>query len=88
MKTTIALLISLAVCGFTLTTNASAQSRADCRNMCGISLVPGIPEQGKQQTTREQNSCYRTCMQRTPRAGTPPATVGSRPRNDQGRARE
>jgi len=81
MKTTIALFLTLSACTIALPTAASAQSRAGCRNMCGINLERGVPEQGRQQTTRSQNSCFRACMQRAPAAGvgggTPGSTVGA-----------
>ena len=81
MKTTIALFLTLSACAIALPTEASAQDRAGCRSMCGINLERGIPEQGRQQTTRSQNSCFRTCMRRTPAAGvgggTTSGTVGA-----------
>ena len=40
MKMTIALLISLAVCGLTLPTDASAQSRAGDETRKGINVTP------------------------------------------------
>jgi hypothetical protein len=82
MKTTIALLLTLSAGTLALPTAASAQDETGCRNMCGIHLVRGVPEQGRQQVTRKQNSCYRTCMRRTPSAGAGGGTLGTAPRKD------
>jgi hypothetical protein len=65
MKTTVAFLLSLAVCSVTLIADAGAQSRETCRARCGYIANPTNPNEGKASQTPQVNACYRKCMKRT-----------------------
>jgi hypothetical protein len=80
MNRIFALLLTAAACVIYLPTDAAAQDESGCRRMCGISLVRGASQQGRQQVSRKQNSCYRTCMKRTPSAGAPGGVPLTQPR--------
>jgi hypothetical protein len=66
MKTTVAFLLSLAVCSVALIADAGAQSRQACRTKCGYVGDPNSPNAGKASQTPQVNACYRKCMGRTP----------------------
>ena len=66
MKTTVAFLLSLAVCSVALIADAGAQSRETCRTQCGYVANPTSPNEGKASQTPQVNACYRKCMKRTP----------------------
>jgi hypothetical protein len=66
MKTTVAFMLSLAICSVALIADAGAQSREACRSKCGYIAHPGSPNEGKASQTPQVNACYRQCMKRTP----------------------
>jgi hypothetical protein len=65
MKTTVAFMLSLAVCSVALIADAGAQSRAACESKCGYIESFGA-NIGKASQTPQVNACYRKCMKRTP----------------------
>jgi hypothetical protein len=56
MKTTFAVLLALSAAAISLPTGASAQDESGCRRISGISLVRGVPQQGRQQVSRKQHA--------------------------------
>jgi hypothetical protein len=66
MKTTVAFLLSLAICSVALIADAGAQSSETCRTRCGYVANPTSPNEGKASQTPQVNACYRKCMKRAP----------------------